>query len=147
MGDFSDSSMIAFLPTNAEWCKQDLPHLTLVYTGSVEEGGSDLFQELAFDSAVVATLMPRFTLLSLGVDQFGEADERVDVLRLVSTSALDAVRRIVARHSKSEYKDYKPHVTLGPVGSSLMTDLPSYVSFDRLVLAWGDQKLLFHLAG
>lgn len=148
MSENSDSAMIAFIPPRAEWVQQDLPHMTLVYAGAISEGPPDLFEALAFDTAMIALVTPPFSLLSLGVDQFGEGDERVNVLRLVPTPQLLATRRMVENRSKSQYTDYKPHVTIGPVNSTAVPiELPKSVFFDRIILQWGDKMLAFNLRG
>lgn len=145
MSDNEDSIMIAFLPTYATWVKQELPHMTLVFAGLVSEAGPNLKRDMTLDTAMIAAVTPKFSLLSLGVDQFGEGMERVDVLRLLKTTPLEAVRRMVERHNKSQYTDYKPHITIGPVGSAAESYLPEGVTFDRILLAWGDEHLVFFL--
>lgn len=145
MSEHDTSIMIAFLPLEASWVKQDLPHLTLVFGGEISDRTDQDFKEMMADMVIAATLMPRFSLLSLGVEQFGEGVEQVDVLRFVPTTPLLAVHRVVERWSKSQYMSYNPHVTIGPVGTANSVELPFRVHFDRILLAWGDKHYTCYL--
>lgn len=147
MSEFDTDIMVAFLPREAEWVKQDLPHLTLVYAGEIADQPSDGFTSLLADTLVISQLLPSFALLATGVEQFGEGMERVDVLRLLPSTQLLAARRIVQRWNASQYTDFKPHVTIGPVGSAQMLALPNRVYFDRVMIAWGDKHYTWFLRG
>ena len=147
MSEHSDSSMIAFLPDEASWVQQKLPHLTLVYAGPIAEAGSSLKRDLLLETSLLAAFVPRLWLPVLGVDQFGDDVDRVDVLRLLRTVPLDVARRMVESYSKSQHKTYNPHVTIGPVGSANQVDLPKGVFFSRVMLSWGDDHVVFDLRG
>lgn len=142
----STGVMIAFLPSgDTSWCKQDLPHLTLVYAGDIADLPPTAFNELAKDAISVARMTKPFTLDVLGIDVFGSDEtEKVDVLSMQKTPALYTARRIVEHWNASEYKELSPHVTVGPQGSADGV-IPTKIYFDRLLAAWGNRQLTFQL--
>lgn len=139
----SDGVMIAFLPRDDEWTKVDYPHMTLVYAGTKSDLTPSDFSSLAKDAATVALLLHPFSLRVLGTEVFGDPGQQVNVLRLRPTPELVAARQIVEKWNASKH-DFTPHVTLG--AATQFADLqPSMLYFDRLVLAWGDDKIVFSL--
>ena len=146
MGDYPDSSMISFLPVEASWVKQDFPHLTLVFTGEIDEAPKTLRSELLFNTAVLAMTMQPFLLEPQGLKIFGDGDDKVDVLTLALIPELAKARELVDEYSKSIHKTYKPHITIGKVGSAKGVRLPDEVVFDRIALSWGDKHEIFDLA-
>ena|SRR5688500_14144261 len=144
MDDFSDSIMVALLPVGTSWCKIDLPHLTLVFAGETKDHNPSDFNKLAKDAASIAMMSRPITLMVKEVETFGEED-KVDVLRLQSTSELEAMRHVVESWNRSEYP-FRPHVTMGPVGTRMLVPvIPEVVTFDRIAAYWGDQCLTFWL--
>lgn len=141
----SDGIMIAYLPTNGEWCKQPLPHMTLVYAGMLEQHDYSDFNALAKDAILVSRLTGPFQLNVTGVEVFGE-DEKVDVLRLDGTPELIRARQLVEHWNKSEHADFKPHATVGPAGSARGM-LPTSLYFDRIMVAFGNEDMTFPLVG
>lgn len=143
--DVETSAMIALLPVNSDWCRQDLPHMTLVYAGEIGGRSDADFNELAKDAASIAMLCRPISLRVTGIEVFG-TDEKVDVLRLQMSSELEAMRRTVERWNASEHS-FKPHCTIGPLGSSVSLqqtmDVPRWVAFDRVLAAWGEKSLTF----
>lgn len=161
----SDSAMIAFLPTNGSWCKQDFPHMTLVYAGPIEGRPSSEFNEMAKDAISVARITGSFTLPVTGVETLGDPGEEVDALMLYPTpQLLVAYNSVSARWNKSQFKDFLPHASIGPVGSAatvqdplVNTDnvsfsdrqkntLPSALYFDRIAACWGNEQMVFGLS-
>jgi 2'-5' RNA ligase len=161
----SDTAMIAFLPTNGSWCKQDFPHMTLVYAGDITDRPESEFNEMAKDAISAARVVRSFSLSVVGVEQLGDAGEEVDALMLFPTpQLLVAYNMVSTRWDKSEFKgNYLPHATIGPAGSARAetaldnTDeysyknrqryvLPSSIYFDRLAVCWGDDKMIFSLS-
>lgn len=141
--DVSDGVMLAFIPRDDEWTKVDYPHMTLVYAGTKSDLTPSDFSALAKDAATVALLLHPFALRSLGPAVFGDPGEQVNVLRLRPTPELLAARQIVERWNASKH-DFNPHVTVG--STMLFPDTaPFSIYFDRLVLAWGDEKIIFSL--
>ena len=141
----STGAMIAFLPSgDTSWCKQPLTHLTLVYAGDIADLELSAFNALAKDAITVARMSKAFTLDVIGIDVFGDEDEKVDVPSLQKVPHLHTARKIVEHWNASEYKEFAPHVTVGPQGSA-EGDIPTRLYFDRVVAAWGNRQLVFHL--
>lgn len=143
MYDVKDSAMIALLPINSDWCKQELPHLTLVYAGKIQDFRPNAFNDLAKDTAALAMMCKTITLRAMGLDVFGD-EKKVDVIRLRNTPELMAMRRPVEIWNASEYP-FNPHVTIGPVGE-LLEGYPGYIAFDRIMVTFGSESMTFRLA-
>ena len=144
----SQGVMIALIPTNTEWCKTKCPHMTLVYVGKVEDLNPTFFNELGKEASDLAVLTNPFSLRVTGTDEFGgnTADNPpVEVFTLESTPQLRALRRAVEKWDASEWP-FTPHVTIGPRGT-IVENPPSFLRFDKLMVAWGDQELVFSLTG
>lgn len=138
----NDGVMIALLPITTDWCQQDCPHMTLVYAGLKTDLKPTDFNELAKDAASIAMLSGTIQVKTLGVAVFGDT-EKVNVLRIQSSSELWAMRRSVEHWNASEYP-FNPHVTVGPIGTSV-DYVPGYLAFDRIMVGWGDENLTFWL--
>lgn len=135
-------AMIAFLPTTAEWCDIDLPHMTLVYAGTIDRLPPSAFNDLAKDAAAISMLTRPFALTVRDVDVFGE-EEKVNVLRFRTTPELQALRKYVERWNVSEHP-FNPHATIGPA-NSFIEHRPGVVGFDRVMVGWGDEQIVFNL--
>jgi 2'-5' RNA ligase len=138
--------MLAFLPTDGSWCQQPLPHLTLVYAGSIEDLPVTAFNDLAKDAITVARQTRPFSLDVTGIDQFGEGSEdnpSVDVLTLKPIPSLLAARHLVDGWNASQHP-FNPHCTIGPEGSA-QGNLPVQLYFDRILVAWGNRNIVFNL--
>lgn len=146
MNDHSDSAMIALVPTAAEWCHMDTPHLTIVYTGKIEGLPSTLQNEMAKEALNIAKAVGPQILDVLRPDIFGDDEEKVDVVRFMPSPELLLMRRAVERWNASEHKDFNPHITVGPVGS-LEGELPTRVLFDKIGVWWGTTAYIFKLTG
>lgn len=159
----SDTAMIAFLPANGLWVKQDFPHLTLVYIGSIVDRNKSDFNAMAKDGISAARVTGSFTLLATGVETLGDPGEEVDALMFYPTPQLLVARQIVEKWDNSGFPNLLPHVTIGPAGSAFAQQvpsdtndlnytsrrrdiLPSNVYFDRLAICWGDDRLIFNLS-
>lgn len=140
----SQGIMLAFLPSNAEWCKIELPHMTLVYAGTIDKRSLSDFSALAKDAATISMLLSPFILAVAGLSVFGD-EEKVDVLRFRPTPELLAARRIVDKWNASQHS-FKPHATIGPAQAHIdVRDYPRMVRFDMLMVGWGDEQLTFNL--
>jgi 2'-5' RNA ligase len=155
--------MIAFLPSNAPWCKQELPHMTLVYAGEIEGRDKSEFNEMGKDAITAARIVRTFSLTVTEIQQLGDEGEAVDALIFYPIPQLLVARKMVESWNQSEHKDFLPHVSIGPAGSAFADDvpqngyvdenyntkrrntLPASVYFDRLAICWGDDKLVFSL--
>lgn len=142
MSEFSGSAMIALLPITTDWCRQETPHLTLVYAGEISKLGPSAFNELAKDAASIAMLSRPIQLRVVEPAIFGD-EEKVDVFRLEHKSELAAMRRMVERWNASQHS-FNPHVTIGPAGSLHTLEYrPPALAFDRVMVGWGDEHLTF----
>lgn len=138
--------MLAFLPTNGEWCKQPLPHMTLVYCGTIDDVSYAQFGDICKDALTVArTLRRPFMLDVTGIEVFGGNDDgpRVDVLKLEMKPEVQTARKLVQIWNASEHP-FTPHATIGPEGSA-EGELPTKLFFDRILAQWGPKSLIFRL--
>lgn len=134
--------MFAFLPAEAPWCQLDLPHMTLVYAGLISEHGPADFSAMAKDAASLATLTPPLSMTVAGVEVFGDTDP-VKVLRFRPSPEILAARRLIETWNASKFP-FNPHATVGPV-STITEYPPPSVLFTKLLLAWGNDQLVFNL--
>lgn len=137
--------MIALLPMTEDWCKIQLPHLTLVYCGTTEDLQDSEFNEIAKDASMLAAMNNRLTLSVQGVKRFGDNSDEVLALQLLPSTQLWAMRRAVENWNVSEYP-FSPHCTIGPVGTP-MDYVPKSLAFDRVFVGWGNDNLTFNLKG
>lgn len=145
MDDVNNSVMLALLPMTSDWCRIEIPHMTLVFAGDKNVLPQGAFNDMAKDAASIAMLANPISLRVIGQDVFGPDDKRVDVLRLRTTPELMAMRRGVRYWDASEYS-FKPHVTVGPEGSiGTLERIPDYIAFDRIMVGWGNDQLTFWL--
>jgi 2'-5' RNA ligase len=159
----SDDAMIAFLPANAPYVKQDFPHLTLVYAGPITDRDKSEFNVMGKDAISAARAIGgSFSLNVTGVDTLGDAAEEVDVLLMYPTPQLLIARKMVESWNRSEFAEFLPHVTIGPAGSaytqrdvdtsefsysrSSRNVLPNSIFFNRLAVCWGNDRLIFSLS-
>lgn len=142
MDNFSDSVMVALLPTTTDWCKTPLPHMTLVYCGTVDSlsiGQRNELTKLALDMAMTCSPM---TIPVTGVEHFGDEGD-VEVLTLEPIPQLLAMRSVFEDWNASEFS-FSPHCTVGPVGSA-SSDTPRDLTFDRICVCWGDEQTPFKM--
>lgn len=149
--DVADASadtgvMLAFLPTSSDWCKIDIPHMTLVYAGTTDEFSPTDFNNLAKDAASLALLASPFYLTVKAVKKFGPPEDPVQGLSFQATPDLWAMRKFVEKWNKSEFP-FDPHCTIGPLNplSTYVDNVPRTVQFDRLYLGFGNEGLTFNL--
>jgi 2'-5' RNA ligase len=145
MGEYSDSAMIALLPTTSSWSTLKLPHLTLAYIGKIKDLPVTMHNEALKTAYMISLLHPKLTLDVVEQTVFGPPEERVDVFRLDLTDELMAIRQDVEAWDKRTYA-YNPHSTIGPEGS-FKGKIPSSITFDRILVAWGDDNQSFKLSG
>lgn len=141
----SDNIMIALLPTNTSWSKIDCPHLTLVYSGKIEEHYANDFNSMAKDVSALASISPMIMGEVTGIERMGPPEEPVAALMIRPSQEILALRSFLVKWDRSEWPEYRPHATIGPypVGLSGM-DVRQLV-FDRIMVAWGDSNLVFSL--
>lgn len=155
----SDAAMIAYIPVDGSWCRQDFPHMTLVYAGLIADRSEIEFNEMAKDAISAARITGTFNLNVVGVEQMGEGIDQVDVLTLYPTPHLLLARNLVEKWNASQFTDFKPHATIGPVGSAMTIadpaplysqgymrqSLPTRLQFNRIAACWGDKRLIFNI--
>jgi len=140
----SDGVMLALLPSMVDdWQKTKVPHLTLVYAGTVGDLGPTEFSDLAKDASMLASLARPIALRVIARETFGKETDQVDVFRLQPTPELMAMRRTVEKWNASEFP-FNPHVTIGPVGTFVEFP-PRMIGFDRVAVGWGEEYLIFSL--
>jgi len=154
--------MVAFLPANGSFVKQDFPHMTLIYGGLITDRDKNDFNAMGKDGISAARATGSFSLNVTGVETLGDAGEEVDALMLYPTPQLLVARQLVEKWDTSGFSEFLPHVTVGPAGSAFAESvfdqrdelsystrrkdlLPSTIYFDRLAVCWGDDRLIFNL--
>lgn len=143
MSEFSNNVMVALLPTKSDWCKIELPHLTLVYVGKLDDLKPTTFNDLAKAALTLALATRSLELDVLNVDVLGDED-KVEAFLLRPTPTLLAMRSVFDSWNASKYTDYLPHATIGPLGS-FDGNKPNTMTFDRILVSWGDKNLVFKL--
>lgn len=139
--------MVALLPSSADWADVELPHMTLVFAGKVDERNPGEFNELAKDAASIAMLSPGlFVAENIGIDTFGPPEELVDAIVVRPTPEIMAARRFLEKWNRSEYPEFKPHITIGK-HPAMLTNVPSRIVFNRLSVHWGNDSIAFWLRG
>ena len=139
-----DGVMIAYLPINGEWCRQELPHMTLVYCGTTNEFRYEDFNALVKDAISVGRITQYMSMRVINVDTFGDLEQRVDVLLLHPTPQLLIARKLVEKWDVSKHP-FIPHATIGPEGSAFESILPSDIYFNKLIVTYGSRTLTFDL--
>lgn len=137
--------MIALLPYSAEWTNLEFPHMTVVYAGDVGDHKITDLPKLIKDASSIAMVNRPLTLMVTGLEVFGKDDEKVDVFTLRPIPEIMAIRNFVEKWHKSEFTEYRPHVTVGP-SPSMVVGRPQYITFDKVAVAWGDEKYIFKMS-
>ena len=144
MSEYSESSMVALLPVETDWCRIELPHLTVVYLGNTFELPTSTKNELLKTVAAFSFDYGPLEIPTTGINVFGEAPDEVEVITLTKTKELSQMRDSVARWNASRYKDFKPHCTVGPIGS-IVGNIPQKIVFDRVALFFGAEPIIHWL--
>lgn len=142
----SNGVMIGLLPITNDWCKIEVPHMTLVYAGKTDDLPATAFNDVAKDASSLALICNPLYLRVTGVATFGKGnddDPLVDVFTLLPSPELWAMRRAVEKWNASEFP-FKPHVTIGPTGGYI-ENRPMSLAFDRVCVGWGDEYLTFNM--
>lgn len=147
MSEHDNDVMVALLPTSTEWSSLPIPHLTLVYAGEISKSRPTDFQNLAKECSHLAAISSRITAIVDGKETLGGGDNPyVEAYVFKPNSELSAMRHFLEKWNKSEYKEFKPHMTIGPLGSKPPMDgAPVAIRFDRLLVAWGNDQLIFKI--
>lgn len=141
--DHSKDGMIALLPTTTDWCKIELPHMTVVYLGDIEILDMDAYSDLCKRAAAVAQVTGPIGAKVMGTEVLGD-EEKVNTLKLEPSPQLMALREFFDEWDQSEF-DFHPHCTIGPADGLTPEMIPMYLMFDRLMIGWGDDVITFNL--
>lgn len=142
-----DGVMVALIPTTSEWCKIQLPHMTLVYVGKVSDLTTSIHNELLKAAMSLSMSYGQIALACSGVERFGDPDvDPVDVITLDASVELEAMRRVVQQWNGSEHP-FAPHVTIGPPGSIVGVTIPTSITFDSIQVCWGEERTGYKLLG
>lgn len=141
MDGYQSSVMIALVPTTSDWCKLQLPHMTLAYVGEIPDLAPTAHNDLLKAAITLASETDPLTLDVIGNDVFGEGEKMVDVLLLRPDAELMSIQRAVAPFDVSEHP-FKPHVTVGPFGS-IRDTTPDRITFYRILVSWGEDTASF----
>ncbi len=141
MDSVEDNVMVSVLPDNDDWCKIDPPHTTLVYVGKVKDLDPLVRDLLIKAVSSIAILTNPFRVKVIGRETFGDS-EPVDVFTLAGSSDRMALRALLDSWDDGEFPIYRPHATIGPVGS-LVKNPPTFLLFDRIMIGWGEERLTF----
>jgi 2'-5' RNA ligase len=143
MDKVETSAAVVLLPMTDEWCKNDFPHMTLVYAGEISDLKQYDFNSLVKSASSLSILSNPIHLKVSGVEVFGE-EEKVDVLRLVPNPEVLAIRAFLEDWDTGDFPEFKPHATIGPIGG-VYENLPILLTFDRIAVCWGEYKVIFWL--
>lgn len=138
--------------------------MTLAYGGETADMAQSDFNKMAKDAISAGRVTGSFSLQVMGVEEFGVDADAVDALTFHTTPQLLVARRMVEPWDTGEFKDYRPHATIGPVGSAVQNglvrgepwdepvsyrsrrdSLPLSLWFNKIVVCWNDDKLVFNL--
>jgi len=144
MDDHTDSVMVALLPTESYWSLLDYPHLTLVFAGKVDDQPPYVHNELLKIANVIANYNSPFYAKVVGTDVFGEDESRVDVILIESSPRLLLMRTVLEDYNQSEHTEFKPHCTIGPVGSK-KNNIPQFIKFNQIAVSWGNKRTGYQL--
>lgn len=147
MDGFNESVMVALLPRTSEWCRIELPHLTLAYVGEIPDLQPSTWSDLLKAAITISSSFAPIVVSVLGVERFGEPDNPVDVLLLDSSPDLMAIQRTVDDWETGQFRAFRPHCTIGPPGAIVGITVPTEISFDRCVVSYGSQNTSYKLVG
>lgn len=134
--DISDGIAVVY-PAN--WPQDDIdePHCTVIYLGKTKEVD---FTKADVEAALhQAGLIEPGAIPTNGVEMFGP-EKDIPVVALKSTKFLNLQRDVLEAilltrgiKNGSEFKDYKPHITI----KNKNIDIPESVTLQAPVLWWG----------
>ncbi len=91
MDGVKDHVMIALLPITTNWSTLEMPHLTLVYSGKIEDHKPSDLNTMAKDCSALAAISQPLTLLVTGVSVLGAPVEE-----MVQPTKEDKIKEVVA---------------------------------------------------
>ena len=127
----NDGVILALLPRGST----GETHCTLVYGGTVGEDAPHP-TVLAKSAMHLARGFMPFDVTVTGHDMFGQ--EKDEPVNLIDSHHLHAMRHFVNHHNRSEFKDFKPHISVNEDTPHLA--LGSKLRMDRLALWYGEDR-------
>ena len=117
------------------------PHLTLAFCGLV--GETDVEEWSLFQAAKRISLCRPVSTFTQGVETFGPPERPEQVVLLEVTEPLQAMRDIVLPFHRSQFMEFRPHVTIDAALDLTQTALGEErydheVTFDTVAVHWGD---------
>lgn len=144
MDEVEEHVMIALLPITTDWSTLILPHLTLIYSGKIQDHNPSDFNAMAKDCYSLSMLAQPIVIDTVGIEDIGPEDDLSTVITLRPTTELIAMRNFVKQWDRSEWPSYKPHVTIG-ASPQPQSPFPPMLAFDRLMIGWGEERLVWWL--
>jgi 2'-5' RNA ligase len=117
----------------------DTAHLTIVYAG--EDPTAGVVARLKTLAAVMSIRTDPFSALTFGVNhQFGENHDE-PVLLIGLTPELASLNSLFASYSRSEYKEFRPHIAVSDVKRfTSRWRIPRHVYFNKIAVWLGDYE-------
>lgn len=146
---FSSGIMVCLYPVagSADWSKEEPPHLTLVYSGTVDDDAPPPQEALLI---VARTIADTYGVQTIPVDCMGKLGEKgeANVVHMECSPDLAAMRAALVGYSRSQYVVFKPHVTIDNDGDEGgMDDAPETITFDRIAVHYGEDVTVYPLQG
>jgi hypothetical protein len=131
------SVLVCLLPSYVDVPEPDADlHCTIVWGGDWASHAASSIETLKGRCEFIARHFAPIEALVTGVDTFGQGVERTPVLRL-EHAHLYAMRVWCEQWNRSEYKEYRPHLSV----SSFPSVFPKSIRFDRIALWLGDSRI------
>ena len=124
------------------------PHLTLAFCGLV--GATDVEEFSLFQAAKRISLYGPVSAFTQGVDTFGPPERPEQVVTLEVTERLQSIRDIVLPFHRSQFMEFRPHITINQGLDLTQTTLGDdrydhEITFDRVAVHYGDKIAMWRL--
>lgn len=143
---YDHHAMVALLPSNNYFSGVEMPHLTLVYLGKLSDLKQEVFQEVVYKVSHLASLISPFNVTGHKLEVLGPPGDQVEALTFKKHPKLSALRYFLEEYNASEYKEFKPHITINKRNEETFA-LPDIVNFEKMVVSWGAHDVVFKLRG
>lgn len=131
------SILVAVLPSpGVDILGAEEPHASIVWAGPLNEADPGVVSELRTTVPFAGHFHQPFEAMVVGTDMFGQGDEQTYVLRLEAPQ-LYFLRNVFGALSKSEYPEFKPHLSVPKAPVSW----PNKIEFTRIALWLGDARV------
>lgn len=130
---------IMLIPTSDHRYSDD-GHVTLVYGGEIGARDQPDEQEMRMAAQMIAKMYSPVVAKTTGMAWMGQGDERVPAIILRSPE-LHRMRLWVERFNRSQYKVYKPHMSVPDYNAPVVP----YVYLEEIALWWGDEHTTWQI--